>query len=115
MDDRQWSSIRARWVLLSGAVDGKMTNIAILAHPVNLRFPESIFVNQQEPFFIFAPTQLGDWVLKPQESFTMKYRYIVMDGAPPSQKFIEKLWTDFRIRLKLLLIHHSFFEPFRIR
>lgn len=86
---------RARWVLLSGTIDGEMTNIAILSHPDNLRFPQPMFVNQQEPFFIFAPLQLGDFTLGPAETFIAKYRYVIMDGQIPTTESIERLWQDY--------------------
>lgn len=86
---------RARWVLLSGMIDQEMTHIAILAHPDNVRFPEPIFVNQQEPFFIFAPLQLGDLSLNPNDTFKAKYRYVLLDGNSPSKEFVERLWKDY--------------------
>lgn len=86
---------RARWVLLSGNIDDEMASIAILSHPDNLRFPQPMFVNQQEPFFIFAPLQLGDFTLNKAESFIAKYRYIVIDGEIPSEESIERLWQDY--------------------
>ena len=86
---------RARWALLSGMLDGEMTNIAILAHPDNTRSPEPIFVNQEEPFFIFSPLQLDDLTIEPSQTFNAKYRYIIMDGEIPKKEVVEKLWMDY--------------------
>lgn len=86
---------RARWVLMSGEINGKMTSIAILAHPDNLRFPEPVFINQREPFFTFAPLQAGDITLESGEIFRAKYRYVTLDGEIPSTDYIEELWQDY--------------------
>lgn len=86
---------RARWVVMSGEIDNEMSGIAILTHPDNRRFPEPVFINQREPFFTFAPLQLGDLILEPGDEFHAKYRYVIFDGEIPPRDHIERLWQDY--------------------
>ena len=86
---------KAKWVGMSGQIDGKKASIIILAHSDNVRFPEPVFINQREPFFTFAPLQEGDLILYPSEHFKAKYRYIIMDGNLPSTEIIENYWRDY--------------------
>jgi hypothetical protein len=85
---------RARWVHVSGTVDGTRAGVAILGHPDNLRYPEPMRIHPTEPFFNWAPSQLGDWSIRPDAPFTARYRYIVFDG-PPDPAELERLWRDF--------------------
>lgn len=102
-----WSDIgahqsRARWAYLSGDVDGENPGIVILVHPENFRFPEPIFMNLREPFFMFSPAVLGDIILEPGESMQLRYRYVVMDGDPDPE-FLEGLWQDYAYPPKVTL------------
>ena len=47
-----------------------------------------------EPFFNFAPQQAGDMAIKPGETFTARYRFVVHDGAPDRAE-LDRLWNDF--------------------
>ncbi len=85
---------RARWCDLSGLVDGRRVGIAVLGHPSNYRFPEPMRIHPDEPFFNFAPQQAGDMEIKPGETYTTRYRFVVHDGAPDPDT-IERLWNDF--------------------
>ena len=94
-----WSDIgahqsRARWAYLSGVVDGENPGIVILVHPENFRFPEPIFMNLREPFFMFSPAVLGDIHIEPGESLRLRYRYVVMDDEP-APEFLESLWQGY--------------------
>jgi len=85
---------RARWVYISGNIDGESPGIAILVHPENERFPEPIFMNLREPFFMFSPAVMGDILIEPGEALRLRYRYVVMDGEP-SPEYLESLWQDY--------------------
>jgi hypothetical protein len=39
-------------------------------------------IHPTEPFFNFAPSQLGQWEIKPGQPYVSRYRYIVHDGPP---------------------------------
>ncbi len=94
-----WSHVdshqsRARWAYLSGVVNDKRPGIAILVHPENLQFPQPIFMNLREPFFMFSPVVMEDIRLEPGESLRFRYRYVVMDEEP-DPVFLESLWQDY--------------------
>lgn len=96
---------RAKWVAMSGQIDGETASIIILAHPDNARFPEPVFINQREPFFTFAPLQEGDLVLNPGDQFRAKYRYITMDGGLPNSEEIESYWKDYANPAKATILN----------
>lgn len=85
---------RARWCHIGGEVDGAQAGIAILGHPENVRFPEPMRIHPDEPFFNFAPQQLGDLSIEPGETHTARYRYVVYDEGPDVE-LIEQLWEDY--------------------
>ena len=85
---------RARWIHLSGLVDNRVAGVAILCHPDNFRFPQPMRVHPTEPFFCFAPSQLGDFRIEPGHPYIARYRFIVADG-PPDRVELERLWNDF--------------------
>ena len=85
---------RARWIHLSGLVDGRQAGVTILSHPENFRFPQPMRVHPTEPFFCFAPSQMGDFRIEAGKPYVARYRFIVLDG-PPDRTEIERLWTDY--------------------
>jgi hypothetical protein len=85
---------RGRWCHISGEVDGQLTGIAILCHPDNFRAPQPMRLHPSEPFFCFAPSQLGDWEIEPGKPYVSRYRFIVADG-PPDKAELERLWNDY--------------------
>ncbi|MPY89384.1 MAG: hypothetical protein GEU99_15835 [Luteitalea sp.] len=85
---------RARWCHIGGRSDGKLTGIAILGHPSNVRAPQPMRIHPTEPFFNFAPQQLGDMQIDPGTPYSARYRFVVMDG-PPDPALIERLWKDY--------------------
>ena len=85
---------RGRWCHIGGNVDGAMTGVAILCHPDNFRAPQPMRLHPTEPFFCFAPSQLGDWEIAPGQKYVSRYRFIVADG-PPDRAELERLWHDY--------------------
>ena len=75
-------------------VDGQLAGIAILGHPDNFRAPQPMRIHPDEPFFCFAPSQLGQWEIKPGTPYVSRYRFIVADG-PPDEAEINRLWNDY--------------------
>ena len=51
-------------------------------------------LNPDEPFFCYAPSQGGDWVIEPGKPYVARYRFIVADG-PVDAKEIERMWNDY--------------------
>jgi hypothetical protein len=85
---------RGKWCHIGGRVDGELTGVAILCHPDNYRFPQPMRTHPTEPFFCFAPSQLGDWEITPDERYISRYRFVVQDG-PPDREVLERFWNDY--------------------
>ncbi len=93
-DRNEGNGTRTRWTYISGEVDGEQTGIAIFCHPENFRFPQPVRLHPDEPFFCYAPSQLGDWEITPDEPYTARYRFAVIDGDPDLVE-LERLWNDY--------------------
>ncbi|MDQ3813808.1 MAG: PmoA family protein, partial [Armatimonadota bacterium] len=85
---------RARWCHIGGRVDGELTGIAVFDHPDNFRAPQPMRLHPSEPFFCYAPPQLGDWEIAPGKPYVARYRFIVQDGAPDKAE-LDRLWNDY--------------------
>lgn len=85
---------RARWCHVGGRTNGKLAGVGVLCHPGNFRFPQPMRIHPSEPFFNFAPSQAGDWEIKPGTEYVSRYRFVVSDGKP-DRKLLDRLWNDF--------------------
>jgi hypothetical protein len=88
------NATRGRWFRMSGPVDNEMVGIAVLDHPNNFRSPQPMRLNPDDPFFNYAPSQLGRFEIKPGEKFVLRYRYVVADGATDKTE-LDRLWNDY--------------------
>ncbi|MCM3869584.1 MAG: PmoA family protein [Pyrinomonadaceae bacterium] len=88
------NATRGRWCRITGPVDSQLVGIAILDHPANVRSPQPMRVNPDDPFFNYAPSQLGQFEIKPGEKLVLRYRYIVSDG-PADVLQLDSLWNDY--------------------
>jgi hypothetical protein len=93
-DRSNGNATRARWCHIGGPVDGKLAGIGILGHPENFRAPQPMRINPDDPFFNFAPSQLGQFEIKPGQPYVARYRYIVSDG-PADKVELDRLWNDY--------------------
>jgi hypothetical protein len=85
---------RGRWCWMGGLVEGATAGIAVLGHPSNIRAPQPLRLHPSEPFLCFAPSQLGDWRIAPQEPLVSRYRLIVADGEPSAAE-LERRWQAY--------------------
>jgi hypothetical protein len=97
------NATRAKWCYVGGLVDGKPAGVAILCHPDNFRFPQPVRLHPKEPFFCFAPSQLGEWRIEPGKPYVARYRFVVADGDP-DPKEIDRLWHDYAEPAGVLLV-----------
>ena len=93
-EGREGHATRVRWTHIGGFSEGSLAGITIMDHPSNPRFPQTVRIHPDEPFFNFAPVQLGDMEIQPGSPYTVRYRYVTYDGEPDLEK-IETLWRDF--------------------
>jgi hypothetical protein len=85
---------RGRWCWIGGVVDGQTAGVVILCAPDNFRAPQPMRVHPSEPFFCFAPSQLGDWAIEPGKPYVARYRFVALDGEPKAE-VVERLWRDY--------------------
>lgn len=69
----------ANWCHIGGMVAGGLAGITIMGHPANFRAPQPMRIHPTEPFFNWAPSQLGDWAISPGEEYVARYRFVVYD------------------------------------
>lgn len=102
-DDKVWGT-HAKWVDMSGPIEGKTYGIAIFDHPSNLRHPTRWHARD---YGLFAanpfcevemdksqPKGAGDYVLPAGKSVTFKYRVLIHTGEPDVAK-IEAAFAEF--------------------
>jgi hypothetical protein len=85
---------RADWCYIGGKVEGQMAGITIMGHPSNFRAPQPMRLHPSEPFFCFAPSQMGDWSIEPGKPYVSRYRFVVQDG-PPHKALLDSIWNEY--------------------
>ncbi|HMG33745.1 MAG TPA: PmoA family protein [Blastocatellia bacterium] len=93
-DRNNGHSTRARWCHMGGRIDGQLAGIAVLDHPSNFRSPQPMRINPDQPFFCYAPSQMGQWQISPGTVYVSRYRFVVYDGSPDKSE-LDRMWEDF--------------------
>jgi hypothetical protein len=93
-DRNKANSQPARWISMSGAVEGGTAGFAILSHPENFRAPQPVRIHPSEPFISLAPQTKEAMSIKSGEAYHSRYRFIIFDGEADA-KLIEQLWQDY--------------------
>jgi hypothetical protein len=98
-DGAAWGK-RARWVDMSGPIDGEIFGIAFMDHPKNPRHPTRWHARDYGLFaanpFCEAemdknqPTGAGDFTLKAGQSVTFKYRVLLHEGDAVQAKIASR-------------------------
>ena len=88
-DRANGNATRGRWCHIGGPVGGQLVGIATFDHPSNLRAPQPMRLNPDDPFFNWAPSQSGPFEIKPGERFVLRYRF------PPDRAELDRLWNDY--------------------
>jgi hypothetical protein len=85
---------RGRWCHIGSRVQGQLAGIAILGHPDNFRAPEPMRINPTDPFFCYAPPQLGRFEIRPATPHVVRYRFVAADGGPDRRE-LDRIWHDY--------------------
>jgi hypothetical protein len=93
-DRANGNATRGRWCHIGGPVGGQLVGIATFDHPSNLRAPQPMRLNPDDPFFNWAPSQMGPFEIKPGAPLVLRYRFVVADG-PPDRAELDRLWNDY--------------------
>lgn len=91
---RDGHATRVNWTHIGGDSDGDLAGITIMSHPSNFRHPQPVRIHPEEPFFNFAPQQLGEMVIQDGSPYVARYRYIVYDGAP-DPVMLNHRWSEY--------------------
>jgi len=74
------NATRSHWCHIGGSVDGKLVGLAVLDHPSNFRAPAPLRIHPDDPYFNYAPSQMGRFEIEPGKQYVVRYRYVVADG-----------------------------------
>lgn len=91
---REGNETRPKWTHIGGMIDGEVAGITVMDHPENYRFPQPVRIHPEEPYFVYAPMQLGDMRIEPGSPYTTRYRYVTYDGEPDPEE-LNRLWNDY--------------------
>jgi hypothetical protein len=91
---RDGNETRPKWTHIGGMVDDELTGITVMDHPENYRFPQPVRIHPEEPYFVYAPMQLGEMRIEPGSPYTTQYRYVTYDGEPDPEE-LDRLWNDY--------------------
>ncbi len=84
----------ARWIDMSGTVDGKAAGVALLEHPGNMHAPNAVRMHPDMPYFVFAIPQAGPITLPAGQSYTLLYRVVAHNGHADAAR-LNALWEEF--------------------
>ena len=79
------NATRARWVDISGKIDNGIAGATVFNHPQNFRYPQSLRVHPQMPYWAYAPVVDSGFVIPPGGYYHSKFRYFVHDGHASPQ------------------------------
>ncbi len=76
----------ARWVDVSGKVNGKMNGVTILGDASNFRYPQFIRLHPDMPYWCYSPMVESGFTLNPGEPYRSRFRFVVHVGSPSVQQ-----------------------------
>ena len=85
---------RPQWTDAFGIVGSQPCGVAVLQHPLNVRFPAPVRLHPEKPYFVYTPVALGEMAIEPEQTLTSRFRYITHDG-PPESRSISAAWLDY--------------------
>lgn len=89
-DNASANATHARWVDASGKLNGQVSGATVFGHPSNFRYPQSIRLHPDMPYWAFAPVVDGPFTLVPGKPYKSSFRYFVHAGTA-SVDAIEKV------------------------
>lgn len=83
--DSSANNTAARWVMVTGPVQGKPSSATVISHPSNFRYPQKIRVHPEMPYWVFSPVIDEGFDIPPHGTYTARYRYCITNDAPSIQ------------------------------
>ena len=84
----------ARWVDMSGPINGKEAGIALLEHPSTPRAPNLLRVHPDVPYYVFSLPKAASFTLEAGKEYVFRYRVVVHNGRG-EREMLEGLWKEF--------------------
>lgn len=91
---------RAKWVDMSGPVEGKpgeTAGVTLMEHPSNEGAPNTVRVPPENPYVIYCPSKSGSVRLQAGKDHIFRYRLVAHNGGPDVAA-LEELWKQFAAR-----------------
>lgn len=86
----------ARWVTVSGQIDGSPSSVTIFSHPSNFTYPQKIRVHPDMPYWVFSPVIDMPFVMPPGGKYQAFYRYFVSNTKPDEAR-LEEIHDAFQL------------------
>jgi hypothetical protein len=81
-DRLEGHATRPRWCAVTGEVEEAPVTMLLVCDPASYRAPQPVRLHPSEPFFCWAPCQLGPFSIASGEPFRARYRFAALDGPP---------------------------------
>lgn len=104
---------KAKWCIVQGALDTDYGGVVMMSYPSNYNHPEPLRIwpenqyNRGDMFANFSPTKDVDWLLKPGQSYVLKYRLLVFNGHMTKER-AESAWQYFATPPKITVKTNNF-------
>jgi hypothetical protein len=85
----------ARWVTITGNVDGRFSSLTIFNHKNNLRYPQKLRVHPDMPYLVYSPVVDAPFTIPPGGGYSAHYRYFVGSTRPSADvlRGIHESWS----------------------
>ncbi len=84
----------ARWVVMTGKVDGKDASVGLLCHPASFRAPQPTRINPDGPFFCWVPGAESPFQIERDKPYVARYRFIAAD-RPLTAGEMNQYWAAY--------------------
>lgn len=82
LKDSAANNSSAKWVTVTGRIDGTPSSATVIGHPSNFRYPQTIRVHPEMPYWVFSPVINEGFKMGPHQSYAARYRYVITDQPP---------------------------------
>ncbi len=84
----------ARWIDYTGPLGNEWGGIVIFDHPLNQRYPTSVRIHPELPYFCYAFTNNEPYTVAPGNTLNLVYRFLIHNGRP-DKELNERTANDF--------------------
>ncbi|HZF62887.1 MAG TPA: PmoA family protein [Chitinophagaceae bacterium] len=105
---RQADSSNAKWCMVQGSLGADHGGFVMMSHPTNYAHPEPLRVwpesmyDRGDVFVNFSPTKMQDWLLEPEKTYVLNYRFLVFNDVLKSTQ-AELAWQNYAYRPEVII------------